>query len=356
MKVPFRTAAVVAMAAGLAVPAAAQAKTKSMRMGPPAATQKKLMGSGVDANAYFPSKLTINVGDSVSFVPGGFHTANLPNKGGEDVLPLFAPNGTKVAGATDAAGGPFWFNNQDNLGFNPALLASTFGKKVSYNGKKRVESGLPLAPKPKPLTVKFTKTGTYYVYCDVHPGMKATVKVLKKGAKVPTAKQDKKAVKKQSAAAVKNAKGLATKSQPANTVAVGVAGKGGLEYFGMVPGNLTVPAGTTVKFNMSKGSYEAHTATFGPGNAETEPESYLGQIAASFEAPVIDPKGVYPSDVTPVSISPALHGNGFWNTGVLDKASATPLPDSASVTFGTPGTYDYYCLIHPFMHGTVTVQ
>jgi plastocyanin len=182
------------------------------------------------------------------------------------------------------------------------------------------------------------------------------VKVLKKSAKVPTAKQDKKAVKKQADAAVKNAKKLATQSQPANTVSLGVAGKGGLEYFGMVPGNLTVPAGSTVNFQMSKGTYETHTATFGPGNPETEPDSYLGQIAKSFEAPVIDPKGVYPSDVTPVAISPALHGNGFWNSGALDRASASPLPDSASVTFGTPGTYDYYCLIHPFMHGTVTVQ
>jgi plastocyanin len=107
---------------------------------------------------------------------------------------------------------------------------------------------------------------------------------------------------------------------------------------------------------MSKGSYEAHTATFGPGTPGAEPQSYLGQIAASFEgAPVLDPRGVYPSDVTPQTLTPALHGNGFWNSGVLDKASGTPLPDSASVTFGAAGTYTYYCMIHPFMRGTVTV-
>ena len=33
--------------------------------------------------------------------------------------------------------------------------------------------------------------------------------------------------------------------------------------------------GTTVKFQMTKGTYEAHTATFGPGNIE-DPKSYLG--------------------------------------------------------------------------------
>ena len=118
--------------------------------------------------------------------------------------------------------------------------------------------------------------------------MKGTVKVLKKGAKVPTAAQDKAAVKKQAAAAVKDAKTLASKTQPANTVALGVTGKDGNEMLAMSPANLTVAPGTTVKFQMSKGSYEAHTATFGPGDAEKEPTSYLGAIAASFAGPAPD--------------------------------------------------------------------
>lgn len=356
MKVPFRTAAVLAVAAGLALPAAAHAKTKTVLMGAQPATAKKL-GEQTTTNAFFPSKVTIAAGDSVKFAPAGFHTLNIPPKGGPAILPIFAPNGTKVEGSNDAAGAPFWFNGQDNMAFNPELLASSFGKKVTYTGAKRVESGLPLAPNPKPVTVKFTKAGTYTVYCDIHPGMKGTVKVLKKGAKIPTAKQDKAALKKQTDAAIKAAKGLEDAKQPANTISLGVAAKGGLEYMGMVPSSLTVPTGTTVKFQMSKGSYEAHTATFGPGTPGAEPESYLGQIAASFEgAPVLDPRGVYPSDVTPQTLTPALHGNGFWNSGVLDKASGNPLPDSASVTFGAPGTYTFYCMIHPFMRGTVTVQ
>jgi plastocyanin len=134
-----------------------------------------------------------------------------------------------------------------------------------------------------------------------------------------------------------------------------VAAKGGVEYFGMVPASLTVAPGTTVKFQMTKGSYEAHTATFGPGNIE-DPASYLGGIAASFESPAIDPRGTYPSDVSPVAVNPKLHGNGFWNSGVLDAANASPLPGTASVKFDTPGSYKYYCLIHPFMVGTVVVQ
>ena len=57
-----------------------------------------------------------------------------------------------------------------------------------------------------------------------------------------------------------------------------------------------------------------------------------------------------------MAVNPTLHGNGFWNSGALDTVSATPLPKSASVKFDTPGTYTYYCLIHPFMRGTITVQ
>jgi plastocyanin len=125
----------------------------------------------------------------------------------------------------------------------------------------------------------------------------------------------------------------------------------------MLPGTKTVPVGTTVRFMMSPKSFEAHTATFGPGPAE-DPTSYLGEIAKSFEgAPVLDARGVYPSEApgTVANFSSALHGNGFWNSGVMDNAPASQPPAFNDVKFTAPGTYDYYCLIHPFMHGQVEV-
>ena len=348
----FRAVAAIATVGLLLPAAAAQAKTKEMYAGPPKATAKAL-GDTITANAFFPSKLKVNVGDSVSFVPMGFHSIHLP-KHGQGALSLIVPTGSKVAGATDAAGAAFWFNGQDALSLNPAFASSAFGKKFTYNGAKDVQSGLP-GDGAKPMTVKFAKAGTYTVYCDLHPGMKATVTVAKKGAKVPTAKQDAAAVKKQADKAIKAAKHLDSAAPGTNTVDLGSAGPGGLEYFGMVPSNLTVAPGTTVKFQMTSKSYETHTATFGPGDIN-DPKSYLGGIAASFESPQIDPEGVYPSDVTPVAVNPTLHGNGFWNSGALDADSGSVLPTSSSVKFDTPGTYTYYCLIHPFMRGTITVQ
>ncbi|MDA0182717.1 plastocyanin/azurin family copper-binding protein [Solirubrobacter phytolaccae] len=344
---------VAAAAITLAVPAMAQAKTKEIYAGSPPATTKKL-GEATVANAFYPGKLKVNVGDSVKFVPAGFHNVHLPKKG-DGVTPFLIPTGQKVAGSNDAAGAPFWFNGQDAIGPNPALFtAAGFGKKFTYSGAAEIQSGLP-GEGAKPMTVKFSKTGTYKVYCDIHPGMEASVTVAKKGAKVPTAKQDAATVKKEGDATVKAAKGLETKTQPANTVALGSATKGGIEYLGMVPASLTVKSGTTVKFTMTKGSFEPHTATFGPGDV-SDPNSYVGVIAKSFESPAIDPRGLYPSDVTPVSLSPTTHGNGFWSTGVLDAYSQTPQPMDASVKFDTPGTYKYLCVIHPFMQGSITVQ
>jgi plastocyanin len=106
---------------------------------------------------------------------------------------------------------------------------------------------------------------------------------------------------------------------------------------------------------MMKGSTEDHTATFGP-------QAYLQPIENSFANPqppsfALDSRGVYESQApgTLGALSPALHGNGFWNSGVMDQSTATPLPNSNSVKFTTPGTYEFMCMIHTNMHGTIKV-
>jgi plastocyanin len=50
----------------------------------------------------------------------------------------------------------------------------------------------------------------------------------------------------------------------------------------------------------------------------------------------------------PSSHTATAHGGSF-NTGVLKKGQ------SASHTFTAPGTFTYFCQIHPFMHGTIVV-
>ena len=354
-----RVVAVGVAGAVLVLPAATQAKTKSVFVGTPLTKDGKAIGgANVDVNDYFPHKVTIRRGDKVRFVPVGFHTVDLPARGG-DPLPLVSPTGQKVAGVKDEAQQDFWFNGMDQVGFTPALGRQAWGKKASFNGSKRRQSGLPLANKPKPYVVTFKRKGNFTYYCSLHAGMKGVVSVKKKGAKVPSKGADKKAVKRQVKSSLKVARKLGDTTPPTGVIDVGVAGPDGEELFAFAPSAVTVPVGTTLRFRMSPGSFDVHTATTGPGNPESDQNSYLGQLSATFQGgPAFDPRAVYPSDPPPnaATLTPLSHGNGFWSSGVMDTSNATPLPENNAVTFGAPGTYDFYCLIHPFMKGTVTVQ
>jgi plastocyanin len=349
-------AALAASALMLAIPASASAATRVVDMGPPGNAEKALGKLGGTANAFFPGTTTIHVGDSVRFVPLGFHNLDVPKKGGAATA-TFVPTGQTVAGANDAAGAAYWFNGQPALGFNPALAVNGFGKKFTYTGAKGVQSGVPTSEKVKPLTIKFAKAGTFTYYCDLHDGMKARVRVVGKSKKIPSARAHAKLIKDQSDRAIATGKKVAKTVPPANTVSLGVAGGGGVELLAMVPAATTVPVGTTVTFSMASASREAHTGTFGPGKID-DPTSFIGKLASGFESGQLDPAAVYPSDQpgAVASLSPTLHGTGFWNSGVLDASAATPLPPANKVTFTAPGVYTYYCLIHPFMKGTVTVQ
>lgn len=342
---------------GLAIllPASASAATRTVTMGTAGKNAGKLQKLGADVNDFFPHATRVHVGDKVKFAPTGFHTFEFPAKGTDPAV-LAVPSGNTISGVKDAGGQDFWFNGNPDLQFNPAFFAALYGKTVKYDGKKQVESGLPLAPKPKPVTVRFTKAGKYTYFCNIHPGMKGTVNVVKKSKSIPTAKAHNKAVATQYKRDIKIAKQLPNVNVPAGTVDVGVAGKHGVEYFGMVPANPTVAPGSSLQFRMTKGSFEDHTATFGPGDIN-DPNSYVGAISASFQGAALDQRGVYPSEApsTTATLTSLLHGNGFWNSGVMDTQPGNPLPGNNTVTFGEPGKFKFYCLIHPFMVGEVTV-
>ena len=57
---------------------------------------------------------------------------------------------------------------------------------------------------------------------------------------------------------------------------------------------------------------------------------------------------------TTVSYDGTNHGDGFLNSGVLDGDSKTPFPQKFTVSFSKPGTYTFFCAIHPEMVGKIT--
>jgi amicyanin len=45
-----------------------------------------------------------------------------------------------------------------------------------------------------------------------------------------------------------------------------------------------------------------------------------------------------------------------WTNNASKRSQALDTNDSTSFTFTTPGTYQYFCYIHPHMTGTIVVQ
>jgi plastocyanin len=349
--------AIACAAAAFLLPASAGARTKTVYPSGPIAYQNALQHKyGAGVNNFLLNTVTINVGDTVVWDgaarTNGFHTIDLPGKSGTDLPFSSVFPGKPVSGVKDSAGNLFWFNGQPSVGFNPALLTSSGGHK--YSGSERVDSGLPLGP-PQPFKVTFTKPGVYKYFCDVHYGMVGYVVVRAKGKRVPSAAQDKAALASEEIKYAATAKKVDKTTVRGSKVSVGASGPGGVEVFAMFPATLRVKVGTVVTFSMSKLTRDTHTVTFG----DTAPGGYvynLGQTA--FTSPIWDPRGAYPSDPPPgpLSLSPTSHGNGFANSGPLDRDTGTPLPPSGQIKFTQPGTYHYICLIHPFMHGTVIVK
>jgi plastocyanin len=331
-----------------ALPALATASTKTVYADAPPSAQKALGKYGASANEFFLTRIAVHQGDTVKFVITGFHTVDLPGPSKTD-LPILVSDGP-VTGDDDAAGNPFWFNGiRPKVFLNPMLLGPTGSS--TYDGSARADSGLPLG-KPKPYKIKFTKPGTYKYFCDVHPGMIGFVIVKAKGKHIPSAKQDARALAKQVKDAVSTAKRLVTTKVKGHKVSLGASARNGVEDYAMFPGKLTVKRGTVVTFAMSRTSRDFHTATFGP-------KSYLLPMSKAIQSASPEQQAFYPSDnptLGPGIVTPTSHGNGFGNTGFVDRDPGTPFPASGKLKFTKKGKYRFICLIHPFMVGIIIVK
>jgi plastocyanin len=345
-----RSLVVAAGIAALLIPAAAaQAATKQVTIGP----AKPLAGVppvAFDAD-FYPRKITIAKGDHLRFKwTTGFGDVIFVPKG-EDLPPLGVPRPDKpVADAKDAAGNPMWFNGQPNLSPNIANLMPQGGKVI--NGRKVVGSGFSFEGPMKPWKVRFSKAGTYRLGSVFHPTKQLTVKVKKTRKGVPGKKADKRRLAKQIKASTKLAKKLVAFQGPAgNVVRAGNDAKG-IAQIAFFPAKKTVKVGDTVTFEMSKDTIELHNVHFGP-------KDYLDPFAQTFLGEVFNPFVVYRSEApgTPVNFDGTNHGNGYYNTGLLDADANTPFPSKDSVTFTKAGTYTYYCAVHGNdMSGEIVVQ
>lgn len=352
-----RIAGALVAVIALAAPAATQAATKTVQAGPFGPQAKQFQDAFGDANAYFRRTTTIHKGDRVRWKINGFHTVTFVPTGGPPPALIVPDPATPVAGVNDAANVPFWFNGQPSLRLNPEAALPQGGS--TFDPSELLNSGLPLAEgPPPPYRLRFRRTGTFNYLCIVHPGMKGKVRVVGRNRSIPSARKNRREARRQQKVTLERVQrlttGLGTEDLD-KTIQAGNDRRTGATVFRFFPQSPSYRVGDTVTLQMSPTSPEVHTFTFGPTNGK---DAYNDLLAQSLLGEVFDPRGAYPSEPPPAgvpTITPATHGNGFYNSGILDQDSASPLPASTRVTFGAPGTYSLICLIHPFMTGTVTV-
>ena len=312
-----------------------------MSVGPPLATAKKL-GEATHRQRLLPVQAEGQRRRFGDVRPGRLPHRQPPEEGRRTARRSSSRPGRRSRASLDAAGAAFWFNGQDALSLNPAFAAVAPTARSSPTPAPSRSSPACPREKPKPMTVKFTKAGTYKVYCDIHPGMEAIGQGRQEGRDGPDGQAGRGRGQEAGRRRRQGRQGPREDRTRAPTPSTSASpAKGGVEYFGMVPANLTVAPGTTVKFQMTKGSYEAHTATFGPGNIE-DPASYIGGDRGVVRVARDRPAAASTRATSRRSpLNPTTHGNGFWNSGVPGRVER-PFPSPSSVVKFqmTKGTYE----------------
>ena len=361
-----------ALVAAIGVPQAASAashvpyKAKgplTIYAGPNLAKIPAGVSKQADALAFFPSAVTIRVGQSVTWKFHGFHTVTFP--GATASPPFIVPEaGSTQPVLNDAAGNPFWWvGKAPRLLIDPSALSGGAGRTISSpldvrgSGLLRVISATPAHP-AEPYTLRFTKPGVYHYLCTVHQGMRGTVRVLAK-ARPTTAAAVAKRGADQLAAVLRELKGLDAQTPPdAHTVLIGSGSRSGAEIASFYPSSLTVNTGDVVTFTHNDPT-DIHTVTFGPEPYTSAIENGLFQPQGSPPTVFANPLFALSSDPPPVSPVPydgTNHGNGYINSGILFPQQAPTGPHQYLVKFTKPGTYRYECVIHPNMDGTIIVR
>jgi plastocyanin len=307
-------------------------------------------------DSFFPTKVTIAAGDSITFSSATFHSVAYGLKPPAFLLP--DPAKGKYAALSDAANDPFYFVGKAKAIYNGQAFGP-FGPKTITPGTPTSSGALsPNGPKAKPVTFtySFPKAGTFKLFCTIHPGMTATVTVKPAGSAVPLSPTQVQAAALQGVnAAWEKAKAQAAAAKPpAKTVYMGLGDN--VTTYGYFPNKLTVKAGTTVTF-VNKAPEEPHNITFGPkkyilGLQKKTDLFPQGPTGPNQVAPFL----VYGSDAKGTKYDGTNHGNGFFATPVTIGPGPIPLPHSSTVTFSKPGKYTFFCWIHgPDMKGEIDV-
>jgi plastocyanin len=341
----------------LAYPAVASAST------PPAPqTYTVLVGAenvprGIDIMAFFPSKVTIHVGDSIRWIQNSNEIHTVTFLGGSPIPTLIGPAAFFGLPTPPVAPSGLVFNP---MAVNRDAPAAGLGDTTTF-----VNSGLmgrETGQYPS-FELKFTAAGTYHYLCLVHgeimsgtievvgpdqhvasPGMvkaQGLYEIARQMAKAPAVIF---AARRQISPPTVNPDGTMT-----HYVNLGFS-QGQIDLMRFFPRKLWVRPGDTVVWQMTLASDAPHTVTFLNGNPE--PDLVKPFFVNQNEPPLLY---VNPAVLDLSQPAPDLQRMGYYNSGLL-----FPVPGMAySLVVGevAVGPLHYLCQLHDTsgMKGTLFI-
>jgi plastocyanin len=308
------------------------------------------------AIAFLPNEIWIYEGDSIKWTAKSdeVHTLTFLKQ---------ASGGAPTAGTTRPNAGA------GCTGGSQGGASATTPDKSSFSGANCVNSGIFLDGQT--YTVSFPAAGNYKFVCLIHRDMTGAVHVLPKTVpSLPFNQFDyDKIAADQTHDLIDDTDGAKARSgdpgtgtnqvvSPGELIATG-GGKSYLSIMRFLPTKIVVHAGDTVEWTDTDPA-TPHTVTFVPAGNTLPPNAGVPVGA------VLDLDGARHGTLPNTAGTAAACGLGtscfnsaIYGPAAQDQTTQTPLGVTrVRVTFTTPGTYDYYCILHGAdlnMVGTVVV-
>ncbi|HZT08130.1 MAG TPA: hypothetical protein VFC51_13970 [Chloroflexota bacterium] len=269
--------------------------------------------------------------------------------------------------------------------FNPQIVFPTV-PDGPWDGRSFIHVELP-TDGPQ-LAVTFARPGTYDFLCLFHVNMKGRVQVVPPGSAGITtqAALDAQAtaidaIRQTQAAEILAERGSATRIEGGRGtdlwfVRAGTDTRNGnLDIQAFLPGDLTISQGDTVVWYVDH--LQPHTVTFRPtdgssvdlfvlqfpdGTVLSPPapgQPLPPEVLAAMHDPDSAPRVVFGPGAERTT-NPIYDGRSLYSSGIIGEHPriTVPLDKVWALTFNTPGTFSYSCLLHEDlgMKGTITVQ
>jgi plastocyanin len=286
--------------------------------------------------AYGPDPVIIRAGDTVRWTFAGFHTVTFWN--GHQPQREIAP-------------GP----NPGELMLTEAFFGNTpIDRVATFDPSRIINTGVPMGDEgpgqaPPTFSMVFPATGLFGYVCVLHPGMRGTVEVREANATLPeTPAQARARGQNTLNALISKIQTQVSQLRPTSAGGVhavlnGVGDAFGVSALMFAPGEIHVSRGDTVVWTLQD-PFEIHTVTFTSG---AQPPEFV-DVRPQPQGP---PQLVIPANVVAPQGGNVYMGQGYINSGIMTPG------DSFILRFDAPaGSYDYLCVIHPFMRGRVTIH